>query len=477
MQPEIELKLDLTRQAADRFALWPSLPGESQTAALHAIYFDTPNHQLGKRGMSLRIRRSGRRRIQTVKADGRDGAGLFARDEWEMPVRSDAPVLDDRTPVAAILGAAAADVGKLFTVDVQRRTWMMTQDSATIELVLDRGSILAAGREQPICEIELELKAGEPAALFALARRINADIAVRPGMLSKAERGYRLTQALPTAVKAEPVVLDAGMTIRQAFLRIVAACLRHYRVNEALLLDHYTPEALHQARVAIRRLRSAFKLFRPVLQATDVARFQGELRWLAGMLGEARDLDVLMPRIADDAARTRLETAQGQAHDRVLQWLASARVRMLLLDLVEWMALGAGLDANADRSVIPFAATRLSKLRKRIAKGGKPMLRLSDDARHSVRKDAKRLRYGAEFFAGLFDGKKKRRRRHKVFLGKLETMQDVLGALNDLVTTPATLARHGLPGDIGTGRADKADMVAAAAIAHGELVHARRFWT
>jgi len=477
LQPEIELKLDLTPDAAEMFASWSALPTQSETAALHATYFDTPDHQIGRRGMSLRIRRSGRRRIQTVKADGRDGAGLFARDEWEMPVRGATPVLDDRTPVAALLGAAVADVGKLFTVDVQRRTWTVAQDGATIELVLDRGAILVPGREQAICEIELELKAGEPAALFALARRIDADIPLRPGVLSKAERGYRLTQALPTAIKAEKVALDPAMTIRQAFLRIGAACLRHYRLNEALLLDHYTPEALHQARVAIRRLRSALKLFKPVLQAAEVTRFQNELRWLAGVLGEARDLDVLAPRIGDDAARERLEAAQATAHARVLQWLASARVRMLLLDLVEWMAMGAGMGAKADRLATPFAATRLRKLRKGIATGGRHMKRLSDEARHSVRKDAKRLRYGAEFFSGLYDGKKKRRRRHKAFLGKLESMQDALGALNDLVTTPATLARHGLPSDIGADEAERADLLATAAQAHDGLVDARRFWT
>ncbi len=473
MQPEIELKLDLTPEAAEMFARWPFLPTESQTAALHATYFDTPDHQLGKRGMSLRIRRSGRRRVQTVKADGREGAGLFARDEWEMPVRDATPVLDDRTPVAALLGEAVGQVDRMFTVDVQRRTWLMTQDGATIELVLDRGAVLAAGREQAICEIELELKAGDPAALFALARRIDADIALRPGVLSKAERGYRLTAALPTAFRAEPVALDPAMTVGQAFLRIAASCLRQYRLNEALLLDHYTPEALHQARVAIRRMRSALKLFSPVLQALDVTRFQNELRWLAATLGEARDLDVLAARIGD----ARIEGPRAAAQGRALQWLASARVRMLLLDLVEWLALGAGLGAKADRLAAPFAATRLRKLRKRISKGGKPMARLSDEARHKVRKEAKRLRYGAEFFTGVFDDKKKRRRRRKIFLGRLESMQDVLGTLNDLVTTPVTLARHGLPADIGTGRTEKTDLLTAAAQAHDEFVDARRFWT
>lgn len=473
MQPEIELKLELSVQAAEIFAQWPPLQAlDGDTATLHATYFDTPDRQLARQGVSLRIRRSGRRRIQTVKANGRGGAGLFARDEWERAVRGSTPVLDDGNPVAALLGDAKADIVPAFEVVVERRTWLVPQDGALIELVLDRGVVRAGEREESICEIELELKSGEPAALFALARRIDADVPVRTGVLSKSERGYRLARALPAAHKADLVRLDPDMAIGDALGQIVALCLRHYRLNEALLLESYVPAALHQARVAIRRLRTALSLFRPVLRAEEVARFQGELRWLAHMLGEARDLDVLS--VDDAAGHAVLEAARAEAHARVLQWLGSARVRMLMLDLTQWLADGAGLSDDAAKPVTPFAVERLRKRRKRIAKGGKHMKRLSDEARHVIRKDAKKLRYSAEYFGSLFSAKAARRR-YKRFIVRLEAMQDRLGKLNDLVTAPATLAGIGLTAE--ADMADKPKLLSAAAKAHGQLVEARRFWT
>lgn len=476
MQPEIELKLELSPEAATRFCDWAPLPDDHSIAALHATYFDTPDHLLAAQGISLRIRRSGRRRVQTVKAGGRRGAGLFSRDEWERSVRGVVPVLDDGNPVAALLGDAVGTVGPVFDVRVDRRTWMIRDGDALIELVLDRGVVQAGEREAPVCEIELELKAGAPAALFALARRIDGDIPVRPGVLTKAERGYRLSRDLQQAFKAQPIEIAPGTSIGHAFAQIAADCLRQYRLNEAALIDRYTPQALHQARVAIRRLRSALTLFAPVLAADDVDRFQGELRWLAGALGEARDLDVLIEGIADPAQAARLEAVRADVRDRALQWLDSARVRALLIDLVEWLAMGAGCDARAEAPAAPFAAMRMAKFRKRIARRGRHMARLSDEARHAVRKDAKKLRYGTEFFAGLFDAKKGQRRRRKRFVRSLARMQGDLGALNDLASAPSVMARYGLAPVAMPDARDRAALIAKAAQAQADFADRRRFW-
>ncbi|WP_242123241.1 CHAD domain-containing protein [Sphingobium sp. Sx8-8] len=475
MSREIELKLELAREAADAFAGLALLPGESEVADLRAVYFDTPQRDLAQRGVTLRIRRSGDRLVQTVKADGDGGAGLFARAEWEMPVAGDMPVLDARTPVAAMLGEAVETIEPVFHVDVERRTWIVSPPHAEIELVLDRGQVSAGERQAPVCEIELELKAGEPAALFHLARRIDGEIPVRLGVLPKSERGYRLRDAVSAAVKAEPVMLDASATVGEAFARIVSACMRHYRLNEALLFDHYEPRALHQARVAIRRLRSALSLFRPLLADADLARFQGELKWLAGMLGEARNLDVLAERIGAKELRQRLETVRTEAHERVGQWLQSARVRALMIDLAEWLALGAVRDEGP---AADFAAKRLRKLHRRIAKEGSHLERLSDAARHEVRKDAKKLRYGSEFFAGLFAGRKQRRRQAR-FIAALEKMQEGLGTLNDLVSAPEILARHGLDGGdaVAVPPKKKRKLLSATAGAQETLAQARPFWT
>lgn len=483
LKQEVELKLELAPDAAAAFEQWGLLPAGSKAAKLHAVYFDTPDLDLARRGVSLRIRKSGRKSIQTVKADGGGGSGLFARAEWEMPVTGHVPVLDARTPVAAMLGEAVQAIEPAFHVDVERRTWMLEEDGAQIELVLDRGLVSAGERQSEVCEIELELKAGDRAALFALARRIDAEIAVRPGVLTKAERGYRLRDAAPIAIKAERVALDPSIAAGEAFLQIAGACLRHYRLNEALLLDHYDAKALHQARVAIRRLRSALSLFRPMLRQEDVTRFQDELRWLAGMLGEARNLDVLTGWIEDEDCLLRLEAARKEAHEQVGQWLASARVRGVLIDLAEWLALGAG-RVEGEQLVMrkapaaAFAVRRLRRLRRRMGKDGAHLEKLTDEKRHEVRKDAKKLRYASEFFAALFRGRKQRRR-HGKFIAALEEVQAGLGELNDLVIAPGILARHGLSGDgmAAFRPSRKRKLLAAAAAAQEALMDAPRFWS
>ncbi|WP_022681104.1 CYTH and CHAD domain-containing protein [Sphingobium bisphenolivorans] len=480
MKQEVELKLELACELAEPFSRLSLLPEQSEVAKLEAVYFDTPDKQLSGKGVSLRIRKSGKRRVQTVKAD-RDGAtGLFARAEWEMPVPGNVPVLDTRTPVAAMLGDAVQAIEPMFHVDVERRTWLVAENGAEIELVLDQGRVHAGDREEPVCEVELELKSGEPGALFALARRIDAEVPVRPAVLSKSERGYRLLEALPTAVKAEAVALNGSMTAQRAFVQVVLACVRHYRLNEALLMDHYDPKALHQARVAIRRLRSALFLFKPMLALEDLARFQGELKWLAGELGEARNLDVLAERAENDDLRERLEVVRAEVHTRIGHWLRSARVRMLMMDLVEWLSLGAG-QGDAVKREMPaarFAGKRMQKLYRRIAKGGEDMEDLSDDERHEVRKNAKKLRYAAEFFVGLYEDKKQRRRQGK-FVAALEKMQAELGTLSDFATGAETLRHYGLDdqGELTPDAKAKRKVIAAAADAHEALVDAKRFWT
>lgn len=479
MGQEIELKLELAAHAAAAFEQLALLPQDSATQTLHAVYFDTPKHQLRARGVSLRIRRSGKRRVQTVKVDedGGAAAGLFSRVEWEMPVRSNRPVLDARTPILTMLGGAVDDIVPIFEVDVERRIWMIRHDDAEVELVLDRGHVVAGERRTAVCEVELELKQGRQAALFDLARRIDGEIPVRLGVLTKSERGYALLDAASGAVKDGAVDLDPAVTAGEAFSRIAVACLRHYRRNEALLLDHYDARALHQARVAIRRLRSALFLFKPMLAPERTASFQAELKWLAGVLGEARDLDVLVDRDEAEALREPLAKVQAEAHDRAVQWLHSARVRGLMIDLVEWLTLADGHDPTVrDAPASELAARRLRKLRRRIARDGDHMEKLSDEARHAVRKDAKKLRYASEFFAGLFDGKKQRRRQRH-FVAALEEMQDGLGALNDLVSAPAILARHGLSAQSEPARPRKRrKLLAASAGAHEALVDAKAFW-
>ncbi len=206
-----------------------------------------------------------------------------------------------------------------------RRIWDVQNGDTAIEVVLDRGTISAGDWHTSICEMEMELKSGQPQALFDLARKLDGAVPVRLGVLTKPERGDLLRQALWGVVKAGPAALDDEMTTAEAFQVIVQACIKQFRLNEDLLLVSRSPEPLHQARVALRRLRSAFSIFKPLLGIDAARGLSDSLRELAGELGLARDLDVLLQRARPGPLRDRLQTEREAAYDRVREVLGQAR--------------------------------------------------------------------------------------------------------------------------------------------------------
>jgi triphosphatase len=484
MPDEVELKLALSPREARVLESAGLMAGTPRKVRQRSIYFDTSDHRLLQAGISLRIRCTGSKRIQTIKASRAPSAGLFARQEWEREVADDTPVIDDTTPIPAFLGDRGFGLSPVFTVNVERRAWDINEGGAVIELVLDRGEVVAGERRSPFCEAELELKSGDPSALFALARKLDSVAPVRLGTQSKAGRGYALLAPVVTAFKAEPVLLNHDVTAAQAFQHIVLACLRQFRLNEDMFLAEHAPEALHQARVALRRLRSAFSIFKALLDDGVGAGLRDELRWLATELGEARSIDALLEQAPSGALRDHLATARQTAYVHVDATLESSRVRGLMLDLTQSSMTGAWLAAAtaADWRDVParvFASAALDRRRRKVKKHGRNLAEADDPARHEVRKDAKKLRYAAEFFAALFD-RKRQRRRYRHFITALEGLQDELGALNDLVTAPAVLTGLGI-GDPPDGMAllfsgSKTKLLCQAGHAHALLIDVTRFW-
>ncbi|HEX7876123.1 MAG TPA: CHAD domain-containing protein [Sphingobium sp.] len=478
MVTEIELKLEVTTEAAAFLEASPLLEGTMAKTKLHAQYFDTPGHDLANNGLALRIRRSGKKSIQTVKGEGGPAAGLFDRSEWELPVSDSIPVMDERTPVPALLAGSSAALAPIFDVKVERRTWIVTEGDSSIELVIDRGAVQSGTRTAPICEVELELKAGSADALFVMARKLDAVAPVRLGVLSKSERGHLLLRHAPTSFKAEPVLLHPGLSAGEAFQHIALLCLRQFRLNEMLLGESRNGEALHQARVAIRRLRSALSIFKALLPDARLAHFRGEFKYLAGLLGDARDIDVMLAKAPPGGLRDRLEAARVEAYTHVETALASDRIRWLILDFVQW----AGSSATAQEAGEPaaaFAAAALRRIRKKVKGHGAGFKRLSDEDRHDFRKLAKKMRYAAEFFGSLFLGKHRQRDQRR-FVRKLEKLQDSLGLLNDLVAGEAMLDRLGFASDPDaaalTGHRNKAKLLVAAAAGYENLLAAPKFW-
>lgn len=481
---EVELKLEADPADLDRLADAAVLRDAALVAKSQvATYFDTPAQALRTAGLSLRIRRTGERRVQTVKAGGSAAAGLFARPEWEREVAGDTPELDAAGgPIASLIPPAALSaIAPAFTMAVTRRTGLVRHAGALIEVVLDAGTITAANREAPIGEAELELKEGEPAALFALARALAAVAPLRLGVRAKSERGYALMdERAPRAIKAGALELAADATAAEAFAAIAGACIRQFRLNEAILLTRREPDALHQARVALRRLRSALSIFKPMLADERLEVMRGELRWLAATLGDARDLDVLAPRV-EAALRPALEAARAGAYEAVEAALHSARARGLMLDLSEWIAIGRWRVAPCepelcDQPASRFAAETLDRLRRRMRKRGRDLEKLSDEARHEVRILAKKLRYASEFFAGLFTGKAQVRRARR-FLAALEDLQKHLGELNDIAHGPTVLARLGIDAGAAAPSIDRRTLlIQRAADAQDALIDSKRFW-
>lgn len=506
---EIELKLEC--EPSDLAALQdhPLLREATvqEVADLTSVYFDTPDRQLLDARLGLRVRRTGDRFVQTLKAEG---DGLFDRPEWEQPVQGPDPdraALAD-TPFARLIDDDVS-LEPLFTTRIARKTYLVEQGSSRIEVALDTGRIetpAAGGRIQPICEVELELKQGTASDLFALAHAVATLVPMRLGVRSKAERGYAMAAgAIDRVRKAEPVPLREDMSAAEAFRAVAHACLRHMRLNEDILLQGRNADALHQMRVAIRRLRSAFSLFGDLVDDALGARIRDELKEVTEPLGRARNLDVFLATILP-AERERhpdetgllglerqLEKERANAYRDVAALLGSEAWRMLLLDLVGWINAGPWLrDEGPGRAALReeparvFAARELDRRRRQVKRRGRHLDELEPEERHRVRIAAKKLRYGAEFFAALYPGKKAGKR-HMAFGKALSELQDQLGALNDIATgheivrdltdAPAgasTLFAAGMTAaDI---EARTRELLEAAAEAHEDLVDTKPFW-
>lgn len=474
MAAEIELKLDLAADGAGLLAASGLLGPCSLREQLVATYFDTDKDRLHRCGMTLRIRREGGHLIQAVKSRNGAAAGLFTRGEWEIPVRSATPVVDERTPLPEALGGHATDLAARFVLEVERANHVLSEGESQVKVALDVGRARAGDRTAAFAELELELVSGHARDLFAIARRLDAAAPLRIGALSKADRGFRLTGPLRRSEPAGDIRLDPAMGPVAACAAIVADCLHQYRINEAILLAERSVEALHQLRVALRRLRTVHAVFAPLLGDETSARLDRAVRNLARTCGRARDLDVLWAR-ADAGQRGLLRQRREGAWHGVAGALGAATTRHLMLDLAEWSALGAWRDAaeTAQLRAMPlmdFAAAALDRRLRRVRRHGRHFPELADEARHTLRKDSKKLRYAVEFFAALHGGEAVAKRR-RAFLRALKALQERLGELNDLAVERALL---------GADAADDEDARAAllkeAGAARHALLEREPFW-
>jgi triphosphatase len=493
---ETEIKFSLAPRAVDSFASAGLLAGVApRRSKLDNVYFDTPDFLLRTHGLALRLRNDDGSWLQTLKTTGGAGA-LASRGEWEGPaaITTDGVQLDfDRlrgSPLPALLHAHRAELALAPKVRTRftRTRWICRHRQATIEVALDEGRVSAlvpnSRASAPICEVELELLSGPAQDLVDFARELLASRDARrwhllPATESKAERGFRLgaEDPSPPVVKAsargfiEP--LDARMPAARALREVVRHGTGVLAANAEGLRVAASPEHVHQARVALRRMRSAIRLLDR--EADDFpAKLAARLHALARTLGDARDWDVMLEQTLPALARTfpsashndLVHQARGQhqrARRHALRAVSTLKFTRLVLALEAWCFTTPPVSASLQASSRRLLAGAADCLFDATAEFD----RLCAKRRHRVRILAKRLRYALDLLSVALPVRTTRR-----YIDALANVQDVLGELNDAVVAAKRLAAQ-TPGKTTQDLIDhwfgpaQHDLVAAA---HAKLV-------
>jgi triphosphatase len=415
---------------------------------LVSTYYDTVDRALRQRGLVLRVRERNGRFVQTVKSDSQVDAGALARGEWEDPISGPRPTQEAPESGQFLTSDIADELVPLFRTEVSRDAIDFSPSPGTqIEAAVDHGQIFAPGQDarERISEVELELKSGTSSALYDVALDLLDVAPVRLEPRSKAERGYRLaterSQRLAPA-HFEPPDLDPEMSGDAALQRIGITCLERVLRNERAVRRR-SSEGVHQMRVAVRWLRAILSAFSPMLPPDQRRRASKELRWLADVLGPARNLDVFRSALLARAPARLIERAQlkvlsaAVAHQRrsayttAIEAIRSPRYTGMMLRLLRWFD-GCGWetdDSSEDlREPISLLAVRVLDRRLEVVR------RRSEDfadqypeQRHRLRIALKKLRYASEALATLYDPDKVR-----PFVRRLKQLQDDLGEISDV---------------------------------------------
>lgn len=426
-------------------ALREETKGQAARRRLVSHYFDTDDDYLWRHAVTLRVRQEGEQSVQTIK---RQKASALDRDEFEAQTEGDAPNLKAirRSPMARLFRKTKVrdHLRGNLDVDVERETSAIELHGSEVEAALDTGQIRSDGRALQFSELELELKSGERKILFELARTLCVDTPIALSLISKAERGHLLAKdAWGRSFKGRQPKIAKRMNCAEAFQTICHACLHDFTLNTQALKGDDRVEAVHQGRIALRRLRAALQLFRPIVHDPEYQRLDDELKWMAHVFGDARDLDVFQESFSKGEARTDdspsareladlTDAKRNEAHDRVNKGVDSARLRLLLVDLTEWIENGFW-RTNESRWREPIARFARRALKKRLGKfvkRARNLAELDPAAQHKVRIRAKKLRYMAGFFKTAPKLVSRRRALAKL-LDRLEQMQNCLGEIHD----------------------------------------------
>ena len=432
----------------------PVAEGEAESQRLEATYFDTADLRLATAGLTLRRRTGGDDAGWHLEVPAGTGPRSGVRLPLGRATRTVPEALQNMVR-AHSRGAPLRPVAEITTDRTVRRLVDAT-GQVLAELADDRvtarrlwpinGSGDAAGAATSWREIELELIGGGTELLDAV------DTGLRARGLREAASSSKLAQVLNGDERVRPATRTAAkLTTRSAAGDVVLAHVREQvqqMRSQDLPVRLDAPDAVHKMRVATRRLRSALTTFKPLFAADVVRPLRGELKWLAGELGAARDAEVMRDRVrsAVEADNTVVElgpvaeVAGGElgeayrgAHDRVLAELDGDRYHRLLTGLDELVTSPPFTEraaARAGKTLPRLVARSYAGVRRLVEDAAaRPAGAEREELLHDARKAAKAARYAGESVSPVFGADA------TAFAQAMEAVQEALGEHQDSVLT------------------------------------------
>lgn len=393
---EKERKYDLPERAAlpDLRAIGGVADPGADQRTLDATYYDVADFRLARAGVTLRHRTGG-------------------DDGWQLKV----PVAGDtrrelHAPLSQDMPAGLADLVLAYTrgqrlqpvahIRTRRRTWRLARPDGSAELTLDDVSAHTLGSSSTVTswrELEVEIVAGEPELLDAIDHTLDS-LDIRPS--SAPPKLLRLLGIRPqpdTQPDTQPLTTAADRVA--AYLRDQVAAVTAQ--DPGVRLDE--PDAVHQMRVATRRLRSTLRAYRRILPEVPVSRLNAELKWLGAVLGPARDAEVLHERLSSHVDDLPDELVLGRVRGLLTEHFShrQSRAREELLEVLRGQRYLALLDGLATlETVTPLTVKKETS--RALRKQHKRMIRaksavdsdMTGRSLHELRNKVKRYRYTME---------------------------------------------------------------------------------
>lgn len=424
---EIELKFVVN---GDVYGYLDSILSHQQVLSredvmLDNLYFDTADLQLRSLDFGLRIRSVNGQHEQTIKLAGSSVGGLHQRPEYTTPRSNAWPDVAqfpaEIWPSAAIADSIQKGLMVLFHTDFHRRTWLVELDGAQIEVAYDIGVIAASGLQEPINEVELELKTGPVSALFALADILVNQPGWQLGCVSKAQRGYRLAGLLsdPDVRRMSLVPVQPEQTVEQALISALHYALRHWQFHEQLYLQQPSLGALLQLRSAANLILYSRELYAEVYAILTPEHWSADIEWIVNQLGWLDEALVLQRMQYEH--RPILNSAPCQhalkqvidAHEKALpvieqtrQLLLSVRYARAILNLLSWLHLHQPLTADnsvLQKPLLPLALSELDRSWSELLQLSQLTKSLDHDSYQRLRWLLTRNLQVGVCFAGLFN--------------------------------------------------------------------------